>query len=80
MTDDSINEYEQELIVIMIDEDCTFREAMNIDFDMRMIDKKSVIDLVEYLESRTDNLDTVEYYMKIWTGDENVGCPLACCV
>lgn len=70
MEDEDINSYEKQLIEIMIDESCTFAEAMDIIFDMNGVDKGSVIDTVDFLESQVDSLDNVSYYMKVWTGRE----------
>jgi hypothetical protein len=67
---DGVNDFEKQVIEIMIDENCTFVEAMHIIFDIHCIDTTSVIHLVEFLEERVDSLDTVGYYMDLWTGRE----------
>lgn len=59
--------YEQKLVEIMIDEDCTLSAALEIDFDQNMIDKSSVIGMVDYLEEMLTDLDKVELLMNIYT-------------
>ena len=68
---DVLNTYEKKLVNIMIDEQCSFVEAMDIIFDMYGVDKTSVFDLVDFLEDQLYNLNTVEYYMNVWLGKEN---------
>jgi len=63
-----ITEYEKTLIEIMIDERCSLAEAMRIIFDMKGVDKKSVVDTVEYLEEQLEDLDKVEWFMDIYVG------------
>lgn len=69
--DQEPTDYEKQLIGIMIEEKCSFVQAMDIVFDMNGVDKRSVIDLVDFLEDRLPDLNAVEYYMNIWTGVEN---------
>lgn len=61
--------YEEKIILIMIDENCTFAEALLIDFEANCVDTSSVIGLVDYLEERLDTLDQVEYIMNIFVGN-----------
>lgn len=63
-----INSYEKRIIEIMIDENCSFRESMRIDFDSNGVDVNSVFDLVDYLESKVKSLDSVAYLMGVYTG------------
>lgn len=65
----AMEDFEKELVHIMMDEDCTISEALQISFDMNGVDTKSVVDLVDFLEYRTNDLDTVEYMMNIYTGN-----------
>lgn len=62
-------DYEKRLVEIMYEEDVTLSEALYIDFWANEVDMKSVFDMVDYLESRLENLDKVQYYMEVWTGD-----------
>lgn len=59
--------YEQKLVEIMIDENCTLAAALEIDFDQHMVDKESVIGMVDYLEEMLTDLDKVELLMNIYT-------------
>ena len=59
--------YEQKLVEIMIDEDCTLSAALEIDFDQNMVDKESVIGIVDYLEEMLIDLNKVELLMNIYT-------------
>lgn len=63
-----ITEYEKVIIEVMIDEGCSLATAMEIVFDMNGIDKKSVVDTVEYLEEQLKDLDKVEWFMDIYVG------------
>jgi len=71
MKTEKLRDYEKNIVEIMIMEDCSFREAMEIIFDMNEVDKNSVFSLVDFLEDELVDLHTVEYYMKIWTSDAN---------
>ena len=59
--------YEQKLVEIMIDENCTLAAALEIDFDQKMVDKESVIGIVDYLEEMLIDLNKVELLMDIYT-------------
>lgn len=59
--------YEQKLVEIMIDENCTLAAALEIDFDQNTIDKESVIGIVDYLEEMMTDLNKVELLMNIYT-------------
>lgn len=63
-----IESYEKRIILIMIDEKCTFSEAMLIDFETNNLDTSSVFDLTDYLEEQLPTLDQVEYMMDIYVG------------
>ena len=63
-----VNSYEQSIIEIMADLDCTLSEALDMDFDLNGIDKNSVVALVDYLERRLGrDLDKVSTLMQIYT-------------
>ena len=63
-----VNTYEQSIVEIMADLDCTLSEALDMDFDINGIDKNSVFDLVDYLEKRLGrDLDKVNMLMQIYT-------------
>jgi hypothetical protein len=62
------NSYEQKLVEMMIDEGCTLSQALEIDFDMAGVDKKSVIGIVDYLEDNLVDLNKVELLMDIYLG------------
>lgn len=60
--------YEQILVEIMSDLNCTISEALDLDFDMHGVDKTSVFDLVDYLEEMFNgDLDKVNLMMQIYT-------------
>lgn len=59
--------YEQKLVEIMIDENCTLSVALEIDFDQNKVDKESVIGMVDYLEEMLTDLNKVELLMNIYT-------------
>jgi hypothetical protein len=52
----------------MIDLDCTISEALEVDFDMHLVDTNSTIDPVDYLEGRLNqDLYKVSMLMQIYT-------------
>lgn len=63
-----MNSYEKRIIVIMIDEGCTFAEALLIDFEANNVNTSSIFDLVDYLEAQVETLDQVEYIMDVFVG------------
>ena len=64
----TICSYEQSIVEIMIDLDCTISEALEVDFDMHLVDTNSTIDLVDYLEGRLNQvLYKVSMLMQIYT-------------
>ncbi len=60
--------YERGIVEIMINEQCTLVDALDIDFDAHLVDKESVIDMVDYLEERLKDLNKVNLLMNIYTG------------
>lgn len=66
---DKPGEYEKELINIMIDMNYTLADAIHMDMSNRQVDMKSVFDMVDYMELRLGDLDKVQYYMNVYTGN-----------
>ena len=71
LTDTEVESYEMHLIKIMMFDDCTLKEALVIDFDMSMLDKKNTYQLIDYLEERLEDLNKVAFYMDIFTENIN---------
>jgi hypothetical protein len=64
----TVNPYEQSIVEIMVDFNCTLSEALNIDFFMNDLDKNSVVDLVDYLETKLDrDMNKVSLLMQVYT-------------
>lgn len=64
----TINSYEQSIVEIMMDLDCTLSEALDVDFDLNGVDTNSVLDIVDYLESKLNqNMYKVNLLMQIYT-------------
>lgn len=64
----TVNQYEQSIVEIMIDLDCTLSEALDVDFDLNGVDTNSVLDIVDYLESKLNqNMYKVNLLMQIYT-------------
>ena len=63
-----ISKYDRHIISIMISEKCLMSEAMALDFDMNMVDKNSVFDMVDYLEEVLPDMKKISVYMSIYTG------------
>lgn len=62
---------EKHLVEVMIEKDCSFATALNYIFITNSVDIESVFDIVDFLEEGLPDLDTVAYFMKIWSGEEN---------
>jgi hypothetical protein len=60
--------FEKELVEIMIDEECTMSTALNYAFSNHKVDTSSVITIVDFLEEMLYDLDKVEFFMKVYTG------------
>jgi hypothetical protein len=67
----TVETYEQHIIKIMIYDKCMLSEALDLDFQMNMLDKECVFDLVEYLEEQLVDLHKVAFYMDVYTGRIN---------
>ena len=66
---DRPGEYEKELINIMIDMDYTLSDAMYMDMTNNQVDTNSVFDIVDYMELKLGDLDKVQYYMNVYSGN-----------
>ena len=58
--------YEKEIIKTMIDEKCTLRRALDIDFASNSVDVTNVFSLTDYLEEKLIDLNKVSWFMKIY--------------
>ena len=63
-----VEPHEKEIINIMLDNNCTLSQALQIDFDMNLVDTDSVIGMVDYLELKFQDLNKVAFYMDVYTG------------
>ena len=63
------SEYEKQLLEIMINDNSTLSEAIYIDLMSNNIDTDSVFDVVDHLEEKLQDLNKVEYYMAVYTGN-----------
>lgn len=52
----------------MADDSITLSEALEVDFWASQVNIHSVYDVVDYLEQKLENLDKVQYYMNVYTG------------
>ena len=67
----TVGSYEQSIVEIMIDLNCTLSEALDVDFDINLVDKESVLDLVDYLERRLNHdMYKVNLLMQIYTRND----------
>lgn len=62
------NSYEEELIEIMYYQKKTLREALFSDMRGGEVNIASVYDTVDYLEQKLEDLNKVQYYMQVFTG------------
>lgn len=60
--------YEQEIVEIMMYTNCTLAEAIDADLYGNGVDTQSVIDIVDYMESKLKDLNKVNLLMGIYTG------------
>lgn len=63
-------DYERRIVDFMRKENMTLLEAMSYDMEIACIDVSSVLGICDYLEEQLGNLDKVQYYMMIYTGQE----------
>lgn len=61
-------EYETHLVELMRKYDLTLLEAICFDFEAEMIDVSSVLTICDYLEEKLVDLNKVQYYMMVYTG------------
>lgn len=70
--------YEQELIEIMMYDQVSLGQALELDMIANHIDISDVYDMVDYLELKLEELDKVEYYMAVFMGQlPDVGLKLS---
>jgi predicted AAA+ superfamily ATPase len=70
MIKDSIpSDYEKHIIEMMT-EDMSLSQAIELDLYYNEIDMDSVFDIVDYLEMKLNDLDKVQYYMSVYTGQQ----------
>ena len=62
------SDYERRIVELMRDEKLTLLEAMGYDMEIACIDVSSVLGICDYLEEQLSDLDKVQYYMMIYTG------------
>jgi len=62
------SDFEKELVEIMILESCTMQTALSYAFSSYNVDVESVFDLVDFLEYMIYDLDKVQYFMQVYTG------------
>jgi hypothetical protein len=62
--------YEKHLIDLMWRDNCSLSEALFFDLIDKKIDIDSVFDIVDYFEQKLENLDKVQYYMQVFTGQQ----------
>jgi hypothetical protein len=60
--------YERRIIELMRDEGLTLLEAIDYDMEIACVDSSSVLGICDYLEEQLGDLNKVEYYMMIYTG------------
>jgi hypothetical protein len=60
--------YEHRIINLMREDNLTLLEAISFDLEIACVDISSVIGICDYLEEQLDDLNKVEYYMMIYTG------------
>ena len=61
--------YEKKLLELMIDNDLTLADAIYTDLIVNEIDPECVFDVVDHLEVNLIDLDKVEYYMSVYSGN-----------
>lgn len=62
-----LSDFEKDIIEMMITEKCTFSEALETLLHLHNVNVESVIDLVDFLEEKINDLDKIEMIMKIYT-------------
>jgi hypothetical protein len=62
--------YEHRIIDLMRTEKLTLLEAISYDMEIACVDVSSVLGICDYLEEQLGDLNKVEYYMMIYTGQE----------
>lgn len=63
-------EYETHLVILMKDYNLTLSEALDFDFQVECIDTSTVFGPCDFLEEKLVDLEKVQYYMLVWTGQQ----------
>ena len=64
------SQYEKDIVEIMRENGMTLTEALNFDFMKNKINVTDVLSGCDYLEEKLVDLDKVQYYMLIFTGQK----------
>jgi|DEB0MinimDraft_4_1074332.scaffolds.fasta_scaffold00218_3 hypothetical protein len=64
------SQYEKDIVEIMRENGMTLTEALNFDFMKNKINVTDVLSVCDYLEEKLVDLDKVQYYMLIFTGQK----------
>lgn len=70
MTDKTPTDYELRLVNYMREKDMTLCEAMYYDMEAARVDTSSALGICDYLEEQLVDLNKVQYYALIFTGQE----------
>jgi len=62
--------YEETLIETMWEYRVSLAEAIYMELQGYNVDTSNVYDVVDFLEERLENLDKVQYYMQVYTGQQ----------
>ena len=62
------SDYERRIVELMCDEKLTLLEAIGYDMEIACVDVTSALGICDYLEEQLGDLNKVEYYMMIYTG------------
>ena len=66
---DDVEIFEKEIILAMIDEDLTMREALELIMFNNNVDMNSTIGMCDFLEEKFDaDMDKVEFFMDVIVG------------
>jgi hypothetical protein len=63
-------EYETHLVILMKDYNLTLSEALDFDFQAECVDMSTVFGPCDFLEEKLVDLEKVQYYMLVWTGQQ----------
>jgi arginine/lysine/ornithine decarboxylase len=66
-----LSEFEKFLVNLMIIEECSLQQALDLSFCIYGVDRSSVFDLVDFLETMVHDLNIVHMLMNVYTGQVN---------